>query len=193
VHIEDIEADASVHHHVGEPHVANDWVDDQQVLARIGDEVRVILTAEGDGILRPVKERGRSLLRGKDLVPLPLALAVGHIHGRSPEDEEDVLHRRETTDVTVTPVLLGLAVLRSSAAVVLLEHVALLEGVVSRRLVVRAGLLEHVVHYAGASRSLSKALSSRVNCEGLVPVVVSSLRARLTVRLLALLASLVFF
>jgi hypothetical protein len=26
---------------------------------------------------------------------LPLALAIGHVHGRSPEDEEDVLHCRE--------------------------------------------------------------------------------------------------
>jgi hypothetical protein len=35
-------------------------------------------------------------------VPLLLALAVRHIHGRSLEDEEDVLHRREATDVNVT-------------------------------------------------------------------------------------------
>jgi hypothetical protein len=91
----------------------------------------VILAAEGDGVLRPVEEGGRSLLRDEDLVSLPLALAVRHIHGRSPEDEEDVLHRREATSVTVTPVLLGLAILRGGAAVVLLEHVALLEGVLT--------------------------------------------------------------
>jgi hypothetical protein len=30
-------------------------------------------------------------------------------------------------------------------AVILLEHVALLEGVVGRRLVVQAGLLQHVI------------------------------------------------
>jgi hypothetical protein len=48
-----------------------------------------------------------SLLRGEDLVPLLLALAVGHIHGRSLEDEEDVLHRREATGVTVTPSFLA--------------------------------------------------------------------------------------
>jgi hypothetical protein len=38
-------------------------------LARIGDAVRVILAAEGDGILQPVEEEGRSLFRGKDLMP----------------------------------------------------------------------------------------------------------------------------
>jgi hypothetical protein len=133
------------------------------------------------------RKEGRSLLHGEDLVPLPLALAVGHIHGRSSEDEEDVFHRRETTGVAITPVLLGLAILCGGATVVLLEHVALLEGVVDRRLVVRTGLLEHVVEYAEASRGHSTALSSRVHSEGLVPVVVVSLRTHLATRLLALL------
>jgi hypothetical protein len=64
--------------------------------------------------------------------------------------------------------------------------------VVDRYLVVRAGLLEHVVEYTGASRGRSRALSSLVYREGLVPVIVASLRARFIARLLALLASLVF-
>jgi hypothetical protein len=63
-------------------------------------------------------------------VPLLLVLAVGHVHSGSPEDEEDVLHHREATGVSITTILLGLALLRGDAAVVLLEHVALLEGVV---------------------------------------------------------------
>jgi hypothetical protein len=95
VRVKDVEAAASVHQHLGEPRVANDWIDDQRVLARVGDAVRVILAAKGDGVLRLVEEGGGSLLRSKDLVPLPLALAVGHVHGRSPEDEEDVLHHRK--------------------------------------------------------------------------------------------------
>jgi hypothetical protein len=69
-------------------------------------------------------------------VPLPLALAVGHVHGRPPEDEENVLYRGKASDVAVTPIILGLAVLRGGTAVVSLEQVALLEGVVDRRLVV---------------------------------------------------------
>jgi hypothetical protein len=51
VRVEDIEAVASVHQHLGEPGVPDDQVDHQQVLARIGDAVRVIFAAEGDGIL----------------------------------------------------------------------------------------------------------------------------------------------
>jgi hypothetical protein len=85
VRVEDVEAVASIHQHLGEQHVADDRVDDQRVLARVEDVVRVILTAEGDGVLRPVEEGGRSLFRNEDLVLLPLVLVVGHIHGRSPK------------------------------------------------------------------------------------------------------------
>jgi hypothetical protein len=108
-----------------------------------------------------------------------------------PEDEEDVFHRGEAIGIIITPILLGLAILHGGAAVISFEQVALLEGVVDRRLVVRAGLLQHVVEYAGASRGRSRAPSSRVDSEGLVPVVVAPLCVRLTVRLLAFLASLV--
>jgi hypothetical protein len=139
VHVEDIEAAASVHQHLGEPHIVDDQIDDQRVPAWIGDAVQVILTTDGDGVPRPVEEGGGSPLRSEDIVPLPLA--VGHVHGRSPEDEEDVLHRRENTSVTVTAILLGLAILRGGATVVFLEHVTMLEGVVDRCLVAWARLL----------------------------------------------------
>jgi hypothetical protein len=58
-----------------------------------------------------------------------------------PEDKEDVFHGGEAADVAVTPVFLGLAVLRGGAAVEPLVHVALLEGVVDRRFVVGTWLL----------------------------------------------------
>jgi hypothetical protein len=75
VRVEDVEAAASVHQHLREPRVPDDQVDHQWVLARVGDVVRVILAAEGDGVLRPVEEGG-GLLRREDFVPLPLALAA---------------------------------------------------------------------------------------------------------------------
>jgi hypothetical protein len=84
VRVEDIEVVASVHQDLREPRVPDDWVDHQRVLTRVGDAVRVILTAERDGVLRPVEEGGRRLLCGEDLVPLPLALAAGHVDGRPP-------------------------------------------------------------------------------------------------------------
>jgi hypothetical protein len=141
VRVEDVEAAASVHQDLREPRVPDDWVNHQRVLTRVGDAVRVILAAECDGVLRQVEEGGRRLLCGEDLVPLPLTLAAGHVDGRPPEDEEDTLHGGEAAGVAVTPVLLGLAVLRGGAAVEPLEHVALLEGVVDRRFVVGTWLL----------------------------------------------------
>jgi hypothetical protein len=123
----------------------------------------VILAAERDGVLRPVEEGGRRLLCGEDLVPLPLALAAGHVYGRPPEDKEDIVHGGEAASVAVTPVFLGLAVLRGGAAIEPFEHVALLEGVVDRRFVVGTWLLQHVVENPRALRGQSRALSSRVN------------------------------
>jgi hypothetical protein len=51
VRVEDVEAAAPVHQHLGKPRVPDDWVNNQRVLARIGDVIRVILAAEGDGVL----------------------------------------------------------------------------------------------------------------------------------------------
>jgi hypothetical protein len=109
----------------------------------------------------------------------------------APEDEEDVLHRGEATGVAVTPILLGLAVLRGGAAVEPLEHVALLEGVVDRRLVVGTWLLQHVIENPRASRDRSRAPSSWVNSKGFVAIVVAPLLTRLPARLLPFLAPLV--
>jgi hypothetical protein len=107
-----------------------------------------------------------------------------------PEDEEDVFYGGEATGVAVTPILLGLAVLRGGTAVEPLEHVALLEGVVDRRLVVGTWLLQHVFENPRASRGRSRAPSSWVNSKSFV-VVVAPLLARLAARLLSLLAPLV--
>jgi hypothetical protein len=84
VHVEDVEAASAVHQHLGEPRVVDDRVDDQRVLARVGDAVWVILAAEGDGVLRPIEEGRMSLLCSEDLMPLLLMLAVGYVHRRLP-------------------------------------------------------------------------------------------------------------
>jgi hypothetical protein len=124
-------------------------------------------------------------------VPLPFALATRHVDGRPPEDEEHVFNIGEAAGVAITPVLLGLIVLRGGAAVEPLEQVALLEGVVDRCLVVGTWLLQHVVENSRASRGRSRAPSSRVNSKGIAIVGFASLLARLAVQLLPLLAPLV--
>jgi hypothetical protein len=108
-----------------------------------------------------------------------------------PEDEEDVLHRGEASGVAITPMLLGLAVLRGGTTVEPLEHVALLEGVVDQRLVVGTWLFQHVVEYPRASRGRSRAPLSWVNSKGFVAVVIVPLLTRLTARLLPFLTPLV--
>jgi hypothetical protein len=91
-------------------------------------------------------------------------LAVGHVDGRPPKDEEDVLHGGEAAGVAVTPILLCITILRGGgAAVEPLEHVALLEGVVDRRLVVGTRLLQHVVENPRTSRGRPRAPPSWVN------------------------------
>jgi hypothetical protein len=92
-----------------------------------------------------------------------------------PEDKEDILHRREAAGAPVATVLLGLVPLRGDTTVVLLEHVALLEVVVDRGLVVWAWLLQHVVKHARASRGRSGALAGRVDREGLILIIVAPL------------------
>jgi hypothetical protein len=42
-------------------------------------------------------------------VSLPLALAVGHVHSWPPEDEEDVIHRREAPTSPSPPSFLASA------------------------------------------------------------------------------------
>jgi hypothetical protein len=167
VHVEDVEATASVHQDLRELRIPDNWVDHQRVLTRVGDAVRVILAAEGDGVLRPIEEGRRRLLRGENLVSLPLALAAGHVDGRPPEDEEDVLYGGEAAGVAITPVLLGFVILRGGAAIEPLEHVALLEGVVDRCLVVGTWLLQHVIEKPRASRGRSRAPSSRSTARAL--------------------------
>jgi hypothetical protein len=67
----------------------------------------------------------------------------------------------------------------------------LLKGVVYWGLVLRTWLFQHVVKHPRTSRGRSRASSSRVNSKGLDIIAVVPLLARLTARLLSLLAPLV--
>jgi hypothetical protein len=57
-----------------------------------------------------------------------------------PKDEEHVFHGGETACIAVAPVFLGFCLLRGGAAIELLEHIALLKGVIHWGLVVRTRL-----------------------------------------------------
>ena len=55
----------------------------------------VVLTAEGDGVLRPVEVGWRGLGDRIDFSALVLALPRGHVRRRPSEDEEGIFHRGE--------------------------------------------------------------------------------------------------
>src|SRR4029079_3054456 len=95
-----------------------------------------------------------------------------HIRRRFSKDEESVFHWGELVISTfVASILLLVFVAMRDAVVVFLEHLALLEGMVDRALVVRARLLKHVVKLATtASRGASRPFAVRGGCEGLLGV-----------------------
>jgi hypothetical protein len=73
--IDDIEAAATIHEHLGEACVGDNGIDNKRLDPRIGDIVWVVITVESDGHLRPVKEEGGCWLHREDLSMFPLALA----------------------------------------------------------------------------------------------------------------------
>src|SRR6185503_6809361 len=95
-----------------------------------------------------------------------------HIRRRSSKDEEGVLHWGELVISTfVASILLLVLIAMRDAVVVFLEHLALLESMVDRALVVRARLLKHVVELATtASRGASRSFAVWGGCEGLLGV-----------------------
>jgi hypothetical protein len=72
--VDDVEATSAIHKHLGEACVGDDRINNKGVDSRIGDVVRMIITVECDGHLRPVKEAGDRRLYRENLTPLSLAL-----------------------------------------------------------------------------------------------------------------------
>jgi hypothetical protein len=52
--VDDVEAAASVHEDLGKPDVADDRIDNEQVLPQARHAVRVVALVEGDGLVGPV-------------------------------------------------------------------------------------------------------------------------------------------
>jgi hypothetical protein len=103
----------------------------------------------------------------------------------------NVFHGGEAAGVAISSVFLGLRFLRGGAAIKLLEHIALLKGMVHWGLMVRTWLFQHVIEHPRTSRGRSRAPSSRVDSKSLGITAVVPLLARLAARLLSLLAPLI--
>jgi hypothetical protein len=52
--VDDVEAAASVHEDLGEPNIADDWIDDERVPPWARHKVRVVTLVEGDRLVGPV-------------------------------------------------------------------------------------------------------------------------------------------
>jgi hypothetical protein len=54
VSIDDVEVASSIHEYLGEMSVVDDGVDDEWVLLRVRDVIRVVVPVEGDGAIGSV-------------------------------------------------------------------------------------------------------------------------------------------
>src|SRR6185437_10741782 len=126
-----------------------DGIDNERIPSWVWDVVGVVLAAKGNGIPRPIEVGWRGLGDGENFPALALALPRSHVRRCSSKDEEGVLHWGELVISSfVASILLLVFVTVRDAVVVFLEHLALLEGMIDRALVVRARLLKHVVELA---------------------------------------------
>ena len=111
--------------------------------------VRVVISIEGDRLSRPVKVLGGGYLDQEDFSAFPLALPCRKACRGPTEDHEGVAYLGEPVVlvfVLVAGALLLVVVVREpEPGVVASQHGAILESVLDRALVVRAGFLEHVV------------------------------------------------
>src|SRR6185312_3094816 len=142
------------------------------VPSRMRDVVGVVLAAKGNGILRPIEVGWRGLGDGENFPALTLALPRGHVRRWPSKDEEGVLHWGELIISTfVASILFLVLITMRNAVVILLEHLALLEGMIDRALVVMTRLLKHVVEQATtASRGASRSFAVRGGSKGLLGV-----------------------
>ena len=95
VDVENIEATASIHQHLGEVFLADAGVDDEWVATRSGDVGRMVSPIKSDRGVRQAKERGNGHHSGTclSLAYLLLALRVDGIG--SPKDHEAFLGIRK--------------------------------------------------------------------------------------------------
>ena len=89
--VEDVEATASVHQHLGEVLLADDGVDDERVVSRSSDVGRVAPLIKGDRRFQPVKEGGDGRLDDACLSIAHFVLVLGVDGIISPKDHEAFL------------------------------------------------------------------------------------------------------
>jgi hypothetical protein len=149
--IDDIEAAAIIHEHLGEACVGDNGIDNKRVDPRIGYIVWVVITVESDGHLGPVKEEGGCRLHREDLSMFSLALARREARRGSSVYHEVVMDFREPLVLVVSlGIVLLVIFLDAYAFKISPEHVAVLEVVIRGPFVVGTWFFEHFVENAPA-------------------------------------------
>jgi hypothetical protein len=157
--IDDVEAASAIHEYLGEVRVGDDGINNKRVDSWIRDVVRMVITVESDGHLRPVKEVGDRRLYGENLTPLSFVLACREVGRGSSVDHEAIMDLGEPPILIVALGIFLLVVLLDAYAFkVPTDHVTVLEVMVHGPLVVGTQLFEHFVEDApagGPSRFLA--------------------------------------
>ena len=99
VDVEDVEATASVHQHLGEALLVDDGVNDKWVTTRSGNVGRMVPLIEGDRRFQPAEKGGDSHLRGAYLPIAYLVLALGPDDIGSIEDHDAFIGIGKTVSI----------------------------------------------------------------------------------------------
>ena len=99
VNIEDVEATASIHQHLGEALLKDDGVDDEWAASWSHDVGGMVPLIEGERRFRPAKEGGDNRLGGACLPVAYLVLAIGPDGVESAKDNDAFLRVGETVSV----------------------------------------------------------------------------------------------
>jgi hypothetical protein len=149
IHIDDIEATASIHKYLREACVADDGVYDERVPPRVGHVVRMVVSVEGDGVVRPISIDWGRYLNRENLPALLLLLSWTKVDGINPKNHVLIVYVGEAIVLVVFSVVGSLLVAffcRGAGLVVKSsEHVTFAAGVFNRALVVSAQFLQHFV------------------------------------------------
>jgi len=109
--VDDVEATAAVHQHLGKLSIDDDRVDDEWVDVGVDDAVGVVITVEGVGGARLVKILGHCHPDCKDLSMFPLALSRCELDCGTAIDHITVVNNRETVVILAATFVITLVFL----------------------------------------------------------------------------------
>ena len=109
--VDDVEAAAAIHQHLGDSGVDDDGVNDEWIDAGANDSVRMVVVVEGDGGAQPVELLWHCHPCCKDLLTLPLALLRGELCRGLAIDHVTVMDRGEPVVVLTSSLVITLVFL----------------------------------------------------------------------------------